>query len=415
MLGSPSGTTATGPPVRVMIMLPADPLSEKIGGIQTFVRDFISGAPPDFELGVVGVSADRAARPVGRWQQVELDGRRVAFLPVSSIGDVHRRARVPIALRYTLGLLRFRRRIPTRDAVLQFHRAGGPLAFLDRAGPMIQVVHLNVADIYGQAGESRWRRLPGLYHRVEDLTVGRMSRVFVVNEAGVDFYRRRHPAIAERFTFMPTWYDDTLFRPPTEATRSTLRRELAGELGFDQAADALVLFVGRLERQKDPELLIDAFVTALAREARLRLLIVGEGDLRAVAQAAAHRSGQRERIHFLGYRPRSAVAQLMAAADALLLASRFEGMPITVLEALASGLPVASTSVGEVPRVVRDGESGALATERTPAALAGALLSVLGGGDALRNGAVRAAAPYARGTVLGPLYQAHRDALLGRP
>jgi glycosyltransferase involved in cell wall biosynthesis len=398
--------------VRVVVLLPADPLSRKIGGIQSFVHDFISRAPADFRISVVGVTANRGQRPVGQWGRINVGDREVEFLPVAAIEDVHRRQRIPIALTYTLGLVRHRELIETKGRILQFHRAGTALAFLNRRGPAIQVVHLNVADIYGQAGESRWRLLPGMYHRVEDLTIGQMSRIFVVNEAGADFYRRRHPRLATRIEFMPTWYDDAAFAPWEPDRRWRLRDDLSAELAGDFRADRLLLFVGRLERQKDPHLLIEAFLAALVEDRRLRLLIVGDGDLRAAAEQHAAASEHGDRIHFLGWRSREDVANLMAVADCLLLASRFEGMPITVLEALASGLPVAATAVGEVPRVVRDRDTGALAAERTPTALASAIRYVLEHQDQLRDRAVAMAANYAASRVLGEFYQAHRDAVV---
>jgi glycosyltransferase involved in cell wall biosynthesis len=398
--------------VRVQILLPSDLVSEKIGGIQSFVRDFIKFAPDDFEIEVVGVTADPAERPVGRWRAMSVDGRPMRYFSVAHLANVHRRSWIPLALRYTAGLLRWRRHIPTRGRILQFHRAGVPLAFIDRSGPAIQVVHLNVADIYAEAGESRWRLVPGLYHRVENFTIGRMSRIFVVNESGVRFYRERYPAMAERITFMPTWFDDTLFRVPHEAEKSSARAEVEATIRLVGEDERLILFVGRLERQKDPDLLIDAFAAAVAGGLRAHLLIVGDGDMRQAAQSRAAASGQADRIHLLGWRSREDVARLMKGSDGLLLTSRFEGMPITVLEAMATGLPVASTAVGEVPRLIQNGVSGWLAAERTPAAIAVALAKVVGGDrEELGRGASRAAASYAARAVLGAFYEAHRDVL----
>jgi glycosyltransferase involved in cell wall biosynthesis len=397
-----------------MVLLPADLASDKIGGIQSFVRDFIKFAPPDLAIEVVGATTDERERPIGRWHRVEVEGRSVGHFAVAGIRAQHDRARVPVALRYTLGLLRWRRQIQRRGRVLQFHRAGTPLAFIDRIAPAVQVVHLNVADIYRESGESRWRMLPGLYHRVEGLTIGRMSRIFVVNEEGVRFYRERHPRLADRIQFMPTWFDDSIFGRLPADERRLVRQKLLASLELAGSADRLVLFVGRLERQKDPELLVESFAAALERGIAARLLIVGDGGLRQVTDRRARAIGLGDRIHFLGFRPRHEIARLLGAADCFLLASRFEGMPISVLEALASGLPVVSTSVGEVPRLVGSGVNGWLAADRTPGAIAEGLVNVLGDdADQMAEAAVRSAAPYASSAVLGPFYEAHRQVLAG--
>ncbi|HWH24468.1 MAG TPA: glycosyltransferase family 4 protein [Candidatus Limnocylindria bacterium] len=406
---------AAAPAVRVLILLPADLLSQKIGGIQSFVRDFIKFAPADFQIELCSTTTDPGTRPVGEWREIDIEGRPVRNLPLVSVGDVHRRSRIPIALRYTVRLLLHRRRLATGGRVLQFHRAGVPLALIGRGAAAIQVVHLNVADIYGGEGESRWRLLPGLYHRVEDLTIKRMERVFVVNQAGVEFYRRRHPAVANRVAFMPTWYDDSIFRPPRPAEQAVARAELLDVIG-GRPDDRLVMFVGRLDVQKDPVLLVEAFAAAADAAGPARLIVIGDGPLRGDMEQRARELGVAGEVHFVGWQPRSRIAAMHRGADALLMASRFEGMPIAVLEALACGLPVAAPAVGEIPRLVSDGVSGQLATERTATGIGGALAATLRlGRDRLSEGAQLSARPYASSAVLGPFYEAHRAAAAAKP
>ena len=394
-------------PVRPLILVPIDPASDQIGGIQSFIRGFVKWAPDDFDPEFVGVSADPERRPLGRWLTVAVEGRPVRYFAIGRIRDLDRRNRIPLALTYTLALLRRDAAIGTRGRILQFHRAGVPLAFLRDRQPKIQVVHLNVGDIYGQRGESRWRAVPGLYHRVEDLTLPRMDRVFVVNEAGVAFYRSRHPRLADRFEFLPTWVDETIFFSRPEDERSSLRAELAAALGLPAGA-RIVLFVGRLEQQKDPELAVDAFAVTLGAVPDACLLVVGAGTLRQETERKVAASVHADRIRFLGSRPRPEVARLMNSADALLLSSRFEGMPITVIEALACGLPVVATNVGEVPRLVLDGVTGRLAADRSAAALADGLAWVLARPPgALAEACVAAAARYHAAPTLAPFYEAH--------
>lgn len=400
---------ADGPTIRPLILLPADPAGDKIGGIQSFVRSFIRFAPPDFEVELVGCTSDPETRPPGRWQDLPIAGRTIRFLPLVTTRDVHRRGRIPVALRYTIALARAGRLVATDGRVLQFHRAGVPLAVRRAVVPRIQVVHLNVADIDRSGGESRWGRLPGLYHRVEDLTLPSMDRIFVVNRDGLAFYRRRHPELADRLEFLPTWVDDTVFGPVDAAARTAARATALGEIG-GATTDRIVLFVGRLEAQKDPDLLIDGAVAAMRADPGLRLVIVGDGGLRAAVERRATDSGLGDRIHLLGFRPADAIATLMHAADALLLPSRFEGMPITVLEALATGLPVVATPVGEVPSLVVDGETGARIEARTAGAVAAALAAVLARPHETWTEATTAAArPYRASTVLGRFYDAHRE------
>jgi glycosyltransferase involved in cell wall biosynthesis len=373
------------------------------------VRGFVKFAPPDFTLECVGATSDPSRLAPGRWADVEVEGRAVRYLPIVTTAPGDRRGRVPIALRYTLALLRQRRRIDTSGRILNFHRAGVPLAVRDAQVPKVQYVHLNVSDIYRERGESRWRLIPGGYHRVEDLTLGGMARIYVVNQQGVDFYRRRHPGMADRFRFLPTWYDPTIFGSMTDEARAEARAGVVSSLSL--ADDArILLYVGRLEPQKDPELLMDAFAEARRTDDRLRLVVVGSGGLEGTLRQKVAADGTARAVHFLGAQQRPEIARLMGASDALVLASRFEGMPITVIEALASGLPVVGTAVGEVPRLVHSGRTGWLVEQRTPAALADGIRHVLGMPIRdLRREAIAVASAYRADRVLGPVYEYHRE------
>jgi glycosyltransferase involved in cell wall biosynthesis len=81
-----------------------------------------------------------------------------------------------------------------------------------------------------------------------------------------------------------------------------------------------------------------------------------------------------DRVQLLGYR--TDVRDLLAAADLFVLASAFEGLPVSIMEAMSAGLPVVATAVGGVPEAVEDGVTGLLVPPRDAAALADALVSL---------------------------------------
>ncbi len=123
-------------------------------------------------------------------------------------------------------------------------------------------------------------------------------------------------------------------------------------------ASPLVLFVGRLDSQKAPFVLLEAFERLVARHADWQLLFVGEGPLRlAIADWIAEHRLQSS-IHLAGWR--SDVAELLKTADVLVLPSLWEGMPNIVLESMASGLPVVVSRVEGTEELIRDGETGLL-------------------------------------------------------
>jgi glycosyltransferase involved in cell wall biosynthesis len=141
------------------------------------------------------------------------------------------------------------------------------------------------------------------------------------------------------------------------------------QLGLEPGTK-LVLTVGRLVEQKNHELAI----RAAARLPDTVLAIAGEGPLRPRLERVAAEEDVNGRVRFLGVRPD--VRALMGAADAIVLSSRWEGLPLSALEALASGTPLVATSVRGLRELVVDGQDALLVPEE-PGALAAALRRVL--------------------------------------
>jgi glycosyltransferase involved in cell wall biosynthesis len=375
----------------------------RLGGIASFVRGFAKFAPDDFELGLVGMSGTRQA---GQWHAIEFEGRPLHFFPVARMPAG--RARVPLALRFTGGLLRHRRTFAGRRWIPAFHRPGTDLAFPGRDRPMWRVVHLSVDDLTTAGSESRWRSLSGLLAASEGRSFARMDRIYVVNRQAAEDYRTRFPSLAERFAFLPNWADPTIFHPP--ADRARLRAMLRSEL--DLPADGpVLLFAARLEGQKDPLLAARAFAAVRGLRPEVSLLVAGEGTLEAAMRAELEAAKALAGTRFLGVVSRPRLAELMGASDALLITSAFETGPTVGLEAMAAGLPVATTDVGEVMHLVAAHGAGAVARSRAVDDVAGAIQAVLGEADGarLQAAAIEAAAPRLADRVLGPLYDANRQ------
>lgn len=127
------------------------------------------------------------------------------------------------------------------------------------------------------------------------------------------------------------------------------RERARAALALPPGAPAFVS-VGRLMAQKDHALLLRAFASERLRAAGARLLLAGDGELRADLERQAADLGLGDRVRFLGRR--GDVAEVLAAADVFALASRWEGNPLTVMEAMAAGRPVVATAVGCLPELV---------------------------------------------------------------
>lgn len=146
---------------------------------------------------------------------------------------------------------------------------------------------------------------------------------------------------------------------------------------FDADQHWLLGWVGRMEAVKDPLNLVQAFIRAAERSPvvmrQSRLVLVGDGTLRPALQALLERHRLLERVWFAG--ERADVANIMRGLDCFVLPSLAEGISNTVLEAMASRLPVIATRVGGNAELIESGLSGTLVPPVNSDALAGAILA----------------------------------------
>lgn len=392
--------------MRVILIHQHDPSLHYAAGIGTFINGFIKYAPAEFEVSLVGVTADPQARPVGCWQRLNIEGRPFDFLPVVA-AHPNVRGRIPLSLQFTWALARARHRLNMQGAVLTFHRIEPSLAFRNLATPRILFLHVHPQDLRNPKTEVVWGRFPWLYFRLERRLINAMTRIFIVREDAVGFYRARYPALADRVAFLPTWVDEEVFVSLPEAQRQHQRQQLVRTQGFDPA-DRVLLFVGRFEGQKDPLFLLEAFRQLNGLVGQTRLVMIGEGSLEPDIQAFLAAQGLTRLVRLIGPQPQPEIARWMNSADCLALSSAYEGMPMVVLEALQCGLPVVTTDVGEARRVIQGSAVGRLVSERTPQALGGAVAEVLRQRPD-RAACQRQVAPYTAKRVLAQVYDAYRE------
>ncbi|MCC6386261.1 MAG: glycosyltransferase [Dehalococcoidia bacterium] len=157
---------------------------------------------------------------------------------------------------------------------------------------------------------------------------------------------------------------------PEPRDRATARAELGLPL------DALVaVMVGRLERRKGPLDFVRAAAVAAKAAPGLHFAIAGDGEMHVDIEAAIAAAGLEERIHLLGHRPN--IRALLPAFDIFVQPSHYEGLSVAMLEALAAGLPMATTDVDGVAEVAPGGD--------------GALIVPIGDTDALGEAVARLA------------------------
>ena len=159
-----------------------------------------------------------------------------------------------------------------------------------------------------------------------------------------------------------------------------VRARWRSQEGFDARA-VLFTYVGRLQKPKDPLLLVKAF--ASVSDERSHLVLAGDGNLERQVAERVRAHGLGSRVHLLGRR--ADIADCLAAADVFVLPSDWEGNPLSVMEAMASGLPVICSAVGGIPELVQTGQEGVLVPPGDAESLAAAMRLMLENPQARRE------------------------------
>lgn len=247
-----------------------------------------------------------------------------------------------------------------------------------RLGGGLHASYLERAHPYTLTAWERWLRTDRLKHRLalaierRALSPGSYVRVVANSRMVAEDCMRRHGVPAERIATVLNGVDLGRFRPEN---RATLGSRLRAELGCGPA-ERVVLFLGTGYGRKGLDILLAAFPALLRARPEARLLVVGRDAAQASFRAQAERLGLGAHVRFLG--GRDDADALYAASDLYCLPTRYDSFGLTLLEALASGVPVITTRAAGGSEVLEDEAAGSvLEPEAQPAALAAELAAWL--------------------------------------
>ena len=257
------------------------------------------------------------------------------------------------------------------------------MRLMRREKPDIVHTHLFKSDLHGRLA-ARWTGAPvvistahnndswakrtplgWLYGRTARLA----DRIIAVSEEVREYQIKYTFVPPEKIVTIDNGVDLRRFEGQDAAGRA-----VRAELGIDPDAP-LVGIIGRLTEQKDHATFLQAAAQIRVAGPEARFLIVGDGPLRAELVEQARALKLDEAVIFTGLR--SDIPALMAALDVLVFSSRWEGLPVTLLEGMAAARPIVSTAVGGVPGVVGDGDSALLVPAGISSVLADAVVRVL--------------------------------------
>jgi glycosyltransferase involved in cell wall biosynthesis len=368
---------------RILLITPSYPTRDSpVGGI--FVRDQAEALARSCDVRVVHlerVAGLRGARPT------RVDGD----VPTWRIGYPRSPRPVSLAGLFAAGIAGASAATAGgfRPDVIHAHffLAGLPAVLLGR----IRRVPVVVTEHWSVFLPDDPMQLAGPLRVAAKLALERADLVVPVSDA-LDRGIAAH-GIRARTRVVPNLVDERLFHPPAARPPSDPPRLLA---------------VALLYEAKGIDLLLEATAQLLAEGRRLRLDVVGDGQLRGEVERQLRRLGLTDSVSLLGFRTKAEVAELMHAADLFVLPSRFDNNPVALIEALTTGLPAVATDVGGVADIL--GSDGILTSPNVGdiATAIAAALDRLGDFDRAAI-AARAAARYGSRHVTAELIGIYRE------
>ena len=172
----------------------------------------------------------------------------------------------------------------------------------------------------------------------------------------------------------------------------------------------MIVSVGRLEPAKGYETLIRALPEIVRAVPSAQVIIGGQGFLKERLLELAESTGLKDRVHFIGFRDE--VRDILESGDIYVQSSLCDAFPYTLLEAIATGLPAITTSVGGMPEIVKTGENGIVVPRENPAALAAAVVNLANDDDMRvrfgQRGRTRVEKDFGISTMLADTFELYR-------
>jgi len=390
---------------QICLIHPFDPRGEKVGGLETYIRDFITFHPDDTDLLFIGVDSSGDLK-LGEVHRLTFRGRTFDFLPILHYSDLQAREaarsiRSSLTGQFFVALWRhfslIARLIRTRQCSIDLRRVEFSWLPVLLRLPFVQMLHGE--GVPKLRMDSLLQRYSFVHNAGERFAVATSAKFLCVNPFITERLHKTYPRRKDKIDTLWTWVNTNIFRPqPLPVSTAPFR----------------VVFAGRLDEFKDPPLMFRAI-------AKLRKQLRSDVEFHYIGTSDPHRFTEFGEIEDItirhGFKDAAGMAATLAAAHAGILTSEFEGMPRFVLETLAVGRPVVAVHLPQLESVIRDGVSGFLvprteSSEDMADALAQRFIDVRNAIDAGKLDAARiggAIADFTPSTQLARVFRYHQE------
>ena len=228
-----------------------------------------------------------------------------------------------------------------------------PFLLLAPKIPVVCTLHGRTFEVFRSRYGSGWLNIvKPFFELLEKFAISRVKKIVAVSSDVLKSFESKYPKLIERKAKDTVVIGSGLDLTSFSIGQSTL---LQKSYGSDKR---FLLGVGRLEHVKNFEFLLDLLSKKFSEERDVILVLAGEGSQRESLQEQVRKKRLEERVVFLGQVSPDKMPTLMQSADLLLVSSHHEGSPTIIKEALATGLPVVTTDVGDVRDFIVDGANG---------------------------------------------------------
>lgn len=340
-----------------------------VGGQLSFAKQMVQAFGS--RLALVGISTDET--PTGRWIKRAF-GRRVCdFFSIARWKNSARKPFIPMRLHTYFDMIRHREHILSMNIRVLFTCAAEVLLATHRWGWQDVCFYFPGLDSPLRMPRYKWAKpLAGTFDSCFLSTL--QSANLVLAAADRSAIREFTMETGGRFpetniVSFPSRADTRVFHPVDQA-------EARGMLGIPQDASVFAA-VGRLNRRKGWEMLLEAFRLVLKNRENAHLYFVGDGEDRPMIERRIREAALVDKVHITGYLDAPQVAIYLNAADVFVLASFFEGWPTAMVEALATGKAIVSTPVGAAADLIDNGVNGYILDDRDARRFCEAMIKAL--------------------------------------
>jgi len=333
---------------QICLVHPFDPRGQKVGGLETYIRDFITFHPTDTDLLFIGVDSVGDLE-LGKVHRLTFRGREFDFLPILHYPDEQAREaaktiRSSLTGQFFAALLRhFRmiaRQIRARRCTIDLRRVEFSWLPVILRLPFVQMLHGEGAPKLKM--DSLLRKYSFVHNAGERFAIATSKKFLCVNPFITERLQKTYPGQKDKIDTLWTWVNTDIFQPkPFPVRISPLR----------------LIFAGRLDEFKQPALMFRTI-------GKLKQRLAGNIEFHYVGTSDPARFLEFKDIEDVtirhGFKDAAGLAGVIASVHVGILTSEFEGMPRCVLETLAVGRPVVAMHLPQLEAVIRDGQSGYL-------------------------------------------------------